>query len=124
MIGSYAFAAQNAFAQIPDDKWIGLLQRFEVGHMIEICFSHAQLRSNLPELAAVALVADNAGFRMLRDHQTGDIASVFDNPWAGCLNHQIRCNGSHAGCHQATGFFIFNQAHAAGTVGFKLRMVA
>jgi hypothetical protein len=124
MIGSDAFAAQNTFAQIPDNKWIGLLEGFDVGHVIEVCFSHTQLRSDLPELTAITLAADDAGFRMLGDHQTGDIASMTDDSRVCGLNHHIRCYGRNAGSQQASGFLIFYQTHAAGTVRFEIRMIA
>ena len=124
MIGSDAFAAQDALAQIPDDKRVGFLKGLVVGHVVQICFTHAQLGCDPAQLAAIAFVADNTGFRMLGDHQAGNIAAVSDGAFGGGLNGHVRCHGCDTGRHQASGFFVFHQTHSAGTKWFQIRMVA
>jgi hypothetical protein len=47
MIGPDAFAAQNALAQIPDDKRIRLFKGFEIRHAIEIRLADAKTGSCL-----------------------------------------------------------------------------
>ena len=92
--------------------------------MIKIRFTDTQLSGHLPKLAAVALAANDARFRMFGDHQACDIASMIDHPRTGCLYHHIVGNGGDTGGHQPRGFFILHQAHAAGAIGLEIRMVA
>ena len=124
MVGTNAFSAQDAFAQIPDNKRIRLLQRFVIGHRIKFSYAHAHLSSNPTQLAAVALAADNAGFRMLGDHQAHNVAAMAQDPRGLGSNGHLLGHRRDTGGHQPTGFFIFHQAHPAGAEGFQVRMVA
>ena len=118
MIGPDAFAAENTLTQIPDNKWICLFKGFEIRHVVEVCLSDSKIGSYLPQPAAVAFTADNAGFGMFCYHQPGNIAAVFDNA-VGCgLNHHVRGGRGDARGHKTSGFFIFHQAHAAGAERF------
>jgi hypothetical protein len=48
MVRPDTLAAEDTFAQISDDKRIGLLQGFVIGHMVEIGFADAHLGRHLP----------------------------------------------------------------------------
>ena len=76
MIRPDAFSAQNAFAEIPDDKRIELLIGGIIRHGVESAIPHPKISGNLSQFAPVAFAADNAGFRMLGHHQAHNIASV------------------------------------------------
>ena len=123
VIGANALATQNTFAQISNDKWIGLLQRLVIGKVIKMGFTDSQLCGHLPQLATIALAANNARFRMFGDHQPRDIASMIDDAWGGCLYHHVRGNRGDTGGHQPCGFFILYQAHAASAIRLEIRMV-
>ena len=92
--------------------------------MVEVCFTDPQLGGHPAQLAAVAFAADDAGFRMLRDHQAGNIAAVFGDALVGGLNNHVSGRGRDASGHEAPGFFIFHQTHSAGAEWFKVRVVA
>ena len=79
VIGPDAFAAQDTFAEIPDNKWIGLFEGFEIGHVIEVRLTDSQIGGDLAQLTAVALAADNAGFRMFGNHEPHNVAAMFDD---------------------------------------------
>jgi hypothetical protein len=57
-------------------------------------------------------------------HQPGNVAAVFDYTGGCGLNYHVRRDWAHAGGHEASGFFIFHEAHAAGPEGLQFRVVA
>ena len=118
MVGPDTFAAEDALAEIPDHKRVRLFKGFEVGHMIEVCLPDPEVGSYLTQLAAVALAANNTGFRVLCDHEANDIAAVFDNPGGRCVEYHIPGRRGDTGGHQPTAILVFDQAHAAGAEWF------
>ena len=60
---------------------------------------------------------------MFRDHQAGDVAAMFEDAGAGGLKNHVRGCGGDTGSHEPSGFFIFDQTHAAGAERFQFRMV-
>jgi hypothetical protein len=124
MVCPDAFSAQNAFAQIPDNKRVGLLQGFVIGHRIKIRFANSHLSGDPAKLAAITFAADDTGFRMLGNHQSRDIAAMPEDTRGVGSDGHIRGYRRHTRCHQPSGFFIFDQAQPAGTKGFQIGMIA
>jgi hypothetical protein len=123
VIGPDAFAAQDTLAEIPDNKGIGLFEGLEIGHGVEVRLADSQIGGDLAQLTAVALAADNAGFRVLGNHEAHDIATMFDDArGCGLQNHVPDCGGD-TGSHQTSGIFIFHQTHAAGAKRLQVRMM-
>ena len=124
MVCPNAFSAQDAFAQIPDNKRISLLQGFVIGHRIKIRFANAHLSGDPAQLTAVALAADDTGLRMFGDHQAHNVAAMTENARGFGSNGHFRGNRRDTGGHQPSGFPIFHQAQPAGAKGFQVRMIA
>jgi hypothetical protein len=124
MIGPDAFPAQNTFAQVSDNKRVGLFQRFIIGHGIQLGFTNAELGRQMTQLATVALAADHTRLGVFGYHQSDDIFTVIFDTRSVCLDGHVGCNRRYAGRHDPAGFFILHQAEAAGTERFKIMMVA
>ena len=123
VIGPDAFAAQDTLAEISDNKWIGLFEGLEIGHGVKVCFADSQIGGDLAQLTPVALAADNAGFRVFGNHESYNVATMFDDArGCGLQNHVPGCGGD-TGRHQASGVFIFHQAHTAGAKRLQVRMM-
>ena len=108
-----AFAAQNAFAQIPGDERIGLLERFEIGHRIQAGFPHAEGSGHPPQCAPVSFAANHAGFRVFRDYEADDVAAVIEDARGLGQDRLSGRRGRDAGGHEPPGLFILHQTESA-----------
>ena len=76
MVGPDALSAKDTLAQVPGKKGVCVFKGFIIRHRVKIGLSQTQLGRNLSQLAAVALVANNAGLRVFGNHQTNNIPSM------------------------------------------------
>jgi hypothetical protein len=119
VISPDALSAQDAFAEIPDQKRVGLFQGFVMGHGIKTGFTDAQGSGNVPQFTAVPLAAEDARFRVFGEHQADDVPSVGENPGRCGQHGQSFCHRGHAGSHEPACFFIFDKTQPTSPIGFE-----
>jgi hypothetical protein len=93
-------------------------------HPAEANLPNPQVASDLPQLATVALVADEAGVRMAGEEKLNHGSPRLDHFGRFSIDHHSRGNGGDAGCQQGAVGFVLDKANSAGTYRFEMGIVA
>ena len=123
-VGPDTAAATYALAQVPPDERVQVHDRVIGGDLFQAAQADSQVGGDLPELAAVPLVAHDARVRVAGQHQFHHDAPVLEDPLrSGVDDHACRNRGDTRG-QEPSGGFILHEADPACAQGAQVGIVA
>ncbi len=116
LVGPDAPGTEDTLAKVALDEGVDFLNHCEVRNPLKIYEANPQISGDLAQLAAVALIAYQAGIGVAGQHQFEYGLAAFQYLWGAGIYHHSRGYRGNAGGQQCAGALVLHQAYPASTI--------